>query len=143
MERHEKLVANIFKKNNILYQQAITSSKFIKGKWISNRNDIFSVFDFMILLHNCVIFIQVTDDHHVSIKKDKIQTEFINKLEKKIDKQFNVYIITYKKKKNRIIWKIIKYVNDDLWVDVILYKNTWYTLDNIISYLGERKCHMY
>ena len=135
MEKHERLVAKAFKENNIIYQQAITSSRFINKRFFSNRNDIFGVFDFIILNHNRIIFFQVTSLPNVSHKKNKIQTEFLNKLEKDKQREFDIYIITYKKEKGKILWKMIKYINDDLWVDVIILTENWYDLKKIILYL--------
>jgi hypothetical protein len=135
MEKHEKLFAKILKENNILYQQSINSSRYFNNNWFSNRNDIFKVFDFMIVIHNRILFIQITSYSNVSRKKSKIKTEFLSKLENNKPKEFDIYIITYSIKNNKTQWKIIKYINDDLWTDVILLGLKWYDLKKVISYL--------
>jgi hypothetical protein len=138
MERHEKLVKDYFVKNGIIFQQSITSARFIKGKWFAQRNDIFSAFDFMIAVNgDKFILIQVTSNTNSTNRKSKIIDNFINKVETLYnDCNYNIYLLLYKKKSNRIVWKLIKAsritINWFKWETI----NDWCKLEEVFTPLN-------
>ena len=141
MERHEKLVKDYFVKNGIIFQQSITSARFIRGKWFAQRNDIFSVFDFMIAANgDNFILIQVTSDTNSTNRKSKIIDNFVNPVDKKYKYfKYEVYLLLYKKIKNRIKWKLIKlkYLIKD-WIEWKEVNKEWTDLDDLFKLIKLR-----